>query len=180
MLFRSMTVDVVDRVLRRIAALVVDIIADAQNVYNSAVQRELISLKNIFAQVIQDAGSERGIEVRAEVDDSVTLEADAGLLVSALGNLLQNAIKYTHDNESITLRAISVDHAVSIEVEDHCGGLPDGSEEELFQPFVTDGRGAGLGLAIARRAVEAHGGTLSVRNLPGTGCVFAISIPTLH
>ena len=61
-----------------------------------------------------------------------------------------------------------------------CGGLPDGASTELFEPFVqrgTDRSGLGLGLAIVRQAVEAHGGTVAVENLPGRGCVFTVRLP---
>ena len=67
-----------------------------------------------------------------------------------------------------------------IEVEDACGGLPPGKVEEAFAPFVRlDDRqsGFGLGLAIAKQAVDAHGGSIRVQNLPGKGCVFVLELP---
>ena len=67
-----------------------------------------------------------------------------------------------------------------IAVEDECGGLPDDVRERIFKPFQQvrrDPRGVGLGLAISRRGVEANGGHLGVRNVPGTGCVFTIELP---
>jgi signal transduction histidine kinase len=69
---------------------------------------------------------------------------------------------------------------IRIEVEDECGGLAPGSIEKMFQPFTqlgNDRSGLGLGLTICRNSVEASGGTLSVRDLPGTGCVFTIDLP---
>ena len=67
-----------------------------------------------------------------------------------------------------------------IEVEDECGGIPD-STRDLFQAFGErrgrDRTGLGLGLSIARKAVKAHGGDISVRNRPGKGCVFVIEVP---
>jgi signal transduction histidine kinase len=70
-------------------------------------------------------------------------------------------------------------HAV-IEIEDCCGGLPPGKVEEAFAPFVRlDDRqsGFGLGLAIAKQAVDAHAGTIRVQNLPGKGCIFVLELP---
>ena len=67
-----------------------------------------------------------------------------------------------------------------IDVQDHCGGLAHGSVERMFAPFAQHGHdrsGLGLGLSIARQSVEADHGTLSVRDLPGIGCVFTISLP---
>ena len=66
---------------------------------------------------------------------------------------------------------------------DECGGLPSGKSAELFRPFEqcgTDRTGVGLGLSISKRAVEANGGTLTVRDLPGLGCVFTVNLPRLH
>jgi signal transduction histidine kinase len=68
----------------------------------------------------------------------------------------------------------------TVEVEDACGGLPAGNAAQLFEPFVQRGEdrsGFGLGLAIVKQALEAHGGRVSVRNLPGTGCVFCLELP---
>jgi signal transduction histidine kinase len=69
---------------------------------------------------------------------------------------------------------------VLIEVEDQCGGFPEGKAKVVFAPFEqhhADRSGLGLGLSIARRAVEANLGTLTVRDMPGIGCVFVIDLP---
>ena len=69
---------------------------------------------------------------------------------------------------------------IVIGVEDECGGLPDGNVEEIFRPFEQLGSertGLGLGLSISRRGIEANGGKLYVRNIPGTGCGFTIDLP---
>jgi signal transduction histidine kinase len=94
--------------------------------------------------------------------------------------LIQNGLKFTKAGTSVTLRARSDAARVNLEVEDCCGGLPAGSAECMFTPFSrrnSDRSGLGLGLAIARQSVEAAGGTLSVRNLVGTGCIFTIDLP---
>jgi C4-dicarboxylate-specific signal transduction histidine kinase len=78
------------------------------------------------------------------------------------------------------LNAYALADRILIDVLDHCGGLPPGSAESMFMPFVQEGQdrsGLGLGLSIARRSVEANGGLLSVRNQPGAGCVFTIDLP---
>jgi len=69
---------------------------------------------------------------------------------------------------------------VLIEVADHCGGLPAGAMRTMFKPFAqvgADRTGVGLGLTIARRSVEAGGGQLTVRDVPGIGCVFSLRLP---
>jgi signal transduction histidine kinase len=70
---------------------------------------------------------------------------------------------------------------VFIEVEDTCGGLAPGAMEKIFAPFEqasADRSGFGLGLAITRQAIEVQGGSITVRDLPGRGCVFAVDFPS--
>jgi signal transduction histidine kinase len=114
------------------------------------------------------------------VDPRLAVEADRDLLLAAIGNLLQNAFKYTKPRSEVTLHAYSSADRVLIDVQDSCGGLPPGDPERMFQPFVqagTDRSGLGLGLSISRRSVAANDGLLSVRDVPGSGCVFTIDLP---
>ena len=115
-----------------------------------------------------------------EVDASVAIAGNRDHLLAALDNLLQNAFKFTHPHTQVTLHAYATADRVCIDIEDHCGGLPSGYAEKLFRPFTQSGfdrSGLGLGLSIARRTAEAEGGSLTVRNVPGTGCVFTMSLP---
>ena len=114
------------------------------------------------------------------VDAELGVCANRELLSAALGNLLQNAFKFSDPKTEITLRAYAFGQNVLIEVKDGCGGLPPGIADQLFTPFTQqsdDKSGLGLGLSIARRSVEDDLGTLTVRDIPGTGCVFTISLP---
>lgn len=116
------------------------------------------------------------------VDPTLALYGNRELLMAALANILQNAFKFTHAQTEITLHAVAFGEHVLIEVSDHCGGLPFGSAEKMFSPFTQRGddkSGLGLGLSIARQSVEDDSGSLSVRDVPGTGCVFTICLP-LH
>jgi signal transduction histidine kinase len=115
----------------------------------------------------------------APVDVDLRLEANRGLLSAALGNLLQNAFKFSHAHGKVQLRAVQASGRVLIQVQDSCGGLPPGSAERMFTPFAQrseDRTGLGLGLSISRKAVEAEGGTLRVQDLPGVGCVFTMDL----
>ena len=107
--------------------------------------------------------------------------ADRQMLSAAVENLLQNAFKFTRRHSHVAVRAHATpENRVLIEVEDECGGLPPGTAQMLFRPFEqrgTDRSGLGLGLPIAQRSVEANGGVIHVRDLPGTGCIFTIDLP---
>jgi signal transduction histidine kinase len=116
----------------------------------------------------------------SDVDPQLAIDVDRDLLQGALGNLLQNAFKFTHTGSEVHLDAYSAGNRILIEVRDHCGGLSSADPETLFNPFEqagSDRSGLGLGLSIARRSVEANGGELRVRDLPGRGCVFTIDLP---
>ena len=114
------------------------------------------------------------------VDYKLEIEVDRQLLASAVTNLLHNAFKYTRLRGGIKLTTHATPDRVRIEIEDECGGLPPGKAEELFLPFEqrgADRAGLGLGLTISRRAIDANGGKLSVRDIPGKGCVFTVDLP---
>jgi signal transduction histidine kinase len=114
------------------------------------------------------------------VDPTLFVDGDPQLLTSAVMNLLLNAFKYTPPGGRVTLRARAEDRQLLVEIEDECGGIRQ-SADDLFQVFGerrgTDRSGLGLGLSIARKAVRAHGGEIVVRNMPGKGCVFVVSVP---
>jgi signal transduction histidine kinase len=116
------------------------------------------------------------------VDDGVAIEADRQVLAAVVGNLLQNAFKFTQPRTTVTLSVGASADRVLIAVQDECGGLPAGRVEELFRPFEqhsADRTGLGLGLAFSRWGVEANCGRISARNLPEEGCVFTVDLPRL-
>lgn len=143
-----------------------------------------------MSEIIGDAEVEAAMSTETDgialavspVPRGVDVAVDQQILAAAIGNLLQNAFKFTHAKGHVTLRTTATDDHVRIEIEDECGGLPPGRAEDLFLPFSqgSDKRtGLGLGLSISRRGVEAMGGSLDVRNLPGKGCIFSIELPRL-
>ena len=116
------------------------------------------------------------------VENGLTIDADRQVLAAAVGNLLQNAFKFTRPRTTITLRVEATAERVRIEVQDECGGLPRGSLNELFRPFEqrsADRTGLGLGLAFSRRGVEANDGRIYARDLAPRGCVFTVDLPRL-
>ncbi len=116
------------------------------------------------------------------VEDGVEIRADRQILAAVVGNLLQNAFKFTKPRTTVTLSVHASPQRVLIEVRDECGGLAAGSVNELFLPFEqrsADRTGLGLGLAFSRWGAEANDGRIYARNLPGEGCVFTVDLPRL-
>ena len=158
----------------------------------SEVRQGVASDRQVFsiATFIQEAECAARLEAEAAgcglvvhpVRQDMSVRGNRAMLHAALANLLQNAFKFTHAHTEIAVHAYASDGKALIEVHDHCGGLSLASAEKMFAPFTqrsADRRGLGLGLAIARHSIEADFGTLTVRDIPGTGCVFTIALP-LH
>ena len=177
------TAALVDRSLRRLSALVESSIAHVR-IDAGKHAPERISLRELVEDIEISASMEAnalGLTLSVgRVERGVDLKADRQLLVAAVGNLLQNAFKFTHPNGHVSLNVSWTPDRVLIEVEDECGGLPPGEVDALFRPYEqrgADRTGLGLGLSISRRSVEADGGVLRVRDMPGVGCVFTIELP---
>ncbi len=145
---------------------------------------ERVAVWEIFEEVVIGASivaQSRGLHFAVEtVDRTLVVEADRQILAAALANLVQNALKFTHPGSTVSLRAVATSDRILIEIEDECGGLPEGDVVNLLRPFVQGGgdrTGLGLGLAICLKAVKAISGVLRIRDLPGKGCIFTIDLP---
>ena len=178
------TSDLVKRNLLAIRALLDRTLADVRVAAEIPVHVELFSVADFIAEVEVSAALEahaRNCKFAViSVDPRLAVDADRALLISAVSNLLNNAFKFTVPHSEVSLRAYGIADRVRIDVEDHCGGLPPGIAGSIFVPFTqgsADKSGLGLGLSIARRVVEANQGTLTVRDQPGSGCVFTIDLP---
>jgi len=144
---------------------------------------EPLAIRDLLAEAVQEVepkAEHKTISVTLDVEDGLLVEGDRRLLHSLAANLIGNAIKFSAPGGSVVIKGKRDDGQVVIEFADGCGGLPQGSLAELFEPYVqrgADRSGLGLGLAIVRQAVEAHGGTIGVRNVGTVGCVFTVRLP---
>ncbi|MGZ9005563.1 MAG: sensor histidine kinase, partial [Burkholderiales bacterium] len=178
------TGQVLDRSLIGLRDLIERTIAEVRLTHAMTPRVERLNVAEFVAEVHISAGMQakaRGSELFVgPVDDALFINANRDLLSSALMNLLQNAFKFSKQHSHISLQTRVVADRILIDVEDECGGLPAGKAEELFQAFQQRGidrTGLGLGLSISRQSIEAIGGELQVRDLPGRGCIFTISLP---
>jgi two-component system sensor histidine kinase KdpD len=114
--------------------------------------------------------------------DLPAVRVDAPLVIQVFANLLDNCVRHTPPGTRISISANSEDDAVRVLVDDNGPGLPPGDPERLFKKFQrgreeSDSGGAGLGLAICRAIIDAHGGTITASQRPGGGTRFAFTLP---
>jgi signal transduction histidine kinase len=144
---------------------------------------ERFDLGAVVAEAIGEsslAAKDKSITLHADSRDTIEIQGDRRLIYSALANLVNNAVKFTHPGGKVHVAWRVVGESAVIDVGDECGGLPAGAVDKMFEAFVQVGKdrsGFGLGLAIARQAVDAHGGAITVHNREGDGCTLSIELP---
>ena len=107
-----------------------------------------------------------------------TWPLDPHLMQQALTNLLRNAIQASPDGERAEATLTQEDGNLVIQIRDHGEGVPEQDRDRIFEPFYTTRtRGTGLGLAVARRIVALHGGTITATDHPEGGAVFEVALP---
>lgn len=110
------------------------------------------------------------------------LDLDPGRIRQVLSNLLANALRYTPAGGTVSVRYRQADGQVLLEVQDSGPGIPPEELPYVFERFYksTDSGGMGLGLAIARHLVEAHGGTIRAESTPGQGTTMQVTLPVIE
>jgi len=178
------TAQLLDDDLKRLNEIIERSLTEVRLRVDPEVHAVSINLLQVVDQILVSAQIETRLKKQLldiKIDPSLTFKADLQLIHSALFNIVQNAIKFSRQGGKIELRGALHGEHIIIEVEDECGGLS-GNTVELFRPFVQQNenkQGLGLGLTIARRAIELNNGTLEVSNLLGKGCIFKITLPSL-
>ena len=149
-------------------------------------RRQRVTLADVVAQAVPAAAplsAARGIRLVGDAPD-VLVDVDVREVTRVLANLLTNAIRHTSDGGAVRILGGTAGEDAYLAVEDECGGIPEQDLPRVFEvafrgtPARTPGadEGAGLGLAIARGIVDAHGGHVDVRNIDG-GCRFTVRFP---
>ena len=139
-----------------------------------------VTLNNINA-------AKKGSRIQLKsVDLPALLNVDGPKIKQVVDNLITNAIKFSPPNSSVTVEASQTPAACTVSVLDNGPGIPEGEKHKLFKDFgrtsVTPTAGeksTGLGLAICRKIIEAHQGSIQADNRPGGGCTFMFSLPQL-
>jgi PAS domain S-box-containing protein len=178
-------------IIRRAAESIERLIADLLDVTrieagNLAVRKASLDLRALIAEIVDlfaEQARARKIALRATIDDDVpTVAGDRDRLIQVLSNLLGNALKFTPEGQTITVLATRTDGAAQIAVEDSGSGISDQDLPHIFDRFWQAQRqsraGAGLGLAICKGIIEAHGGRIWASSAVGRGTTMCFTVPT--
>jgi signal transduction histidine kinase len=177
---------IVDAQARRLAALLEDFL-DVQRIEHEgldlATERvDLAALLDEQAELYAEQSPKHTVEVELE-ERPLAVRGDPDRLAQVVGNLLSNAIKYSPEGGTVRLAAERSDAGVRVIVRDEGLGIPEDQQERIFTKFFRGDAGAtgitgtGLGLAVSREIVEAHGGSIGFDSDPATGSTFWVELP---
>ncbi len=150
------------------------------------IKKEEVKLSQLLQSMVEDASfeaQERGIKITQYIEADINMQGDANLLYSAIENVVRNAIKYSYDHGEVVLRLFkSAENGLTLTVSDEGYGVPECELEAIFQPFMRSSNsqakdGYGVGLAIAKQIVEAHGGKMAAKNLLPRGFEMRFDLP---
>jgi signal transduction histidine kinase/CheY-like chemotaxis protein len=186
----AQSLEIIDRQVRHMARLIEDLM-DISRISRDQLELRYsdFTVSDLVEDVLEGAryeAEEAGHTLRVEVENPLlSLHADRARIVQVIGNLLNNAIKYTPRGGHIYCRLSESGHDLLVEVEDDGIGIPPEKLTDIFQPFSQLDRslektrgGLGIGLALSQRLVFLHGGTLvALSEGPGKGSTFRATLP---
>ena len=174
----------------RLDAITEDLLSLARveaTVEESRLQTESLALDGLLSEVAQGyqaRAAKKDVELAVAYLPDLVVEANRSLLGQAIGNLLDNAIRYSEPGGRVEIEAHAAESEVSVLVRDYGAGIAREHLPRLFERFYRVDRarsrqegGTGLGLAIVKRVARAHGGRVSVDSAPSEGSTFRIHLP---
>jgi two-component system, OmpR family, phosphate regulon sensor histidine kinase PhoR len=184
---------IIRRQVARLNQLVTDILT-LSSIEQDGKPRRLATAEEALADIVGEAvgvcadrAAAKQVEVGIACDPDLRAEVHAALLVQALVNLVDNAIKFSEAGGRVEVSATRADGSVQIQVTDHGIGIESRHLSRIFERFyrIDKGRsramgGTGLGLSIVRHVAKAHGGDVAVASTPGQGSIFRITLPSVH
>jgi len=176
---------VAERNADRLLTLVSDLLSVAAGSFE--IRPRPTDLADLVEQSLDSAApaaADHGVTLVNECQSALPVLGDIGRLGQVLDNLVSNAVKYTPDGGTVTIRGRLADASVVCEVQDTGIGMDSGEKAEAFTKFFRAGAvrrtaipGVGLGLAITKAIVESHGGSISLRSEPGMGTTVRFELP---
>jgi two-component system OmpR family sensor kinase len=146
---------------------------------------EVLDLRDILAEIADDARFEaerKHCSIDLDIDGALAARGSHELLYRAIENVVRNAVLHSPEGGRISISARAKEGRLHLAIADNGSGVPESDLAAIFDPFVRSGSGPslggyGLGLAITRRVVEAHGGSVSATNRRDGGLVVVLELP---
>ncbi len=181
---RSKHVDRILGELKNLSRVVNDFLSFARKATPELEKRDVCELLEEVLQLVEKEAHERGITLKAKLGKNLNAQVAPDMLRGAFLNIVQNAIQAAPEalgQVSVTLCHADGDQSISFVCQDNGPGIPKDHRETIFQPFfTTKQKGTGLGLALVKKTVLAHGGTIVVEDNQPQGTSIAITIPCHH
>jgi signal transduction histidine kinase len=145
---------------------------------NRPLAKERVRLGDVVRGAAESVRRPDGVAVEVRALDAVEVEGDAGQLRQVFTNLLDNAVHAASPEGAVRVSAEPEGRGVAVAIEDTGPGVDAATVRRLFEPLITTkDRGIGLGLALVKRIVERHGGTVAYERAPGGGARFTVRLP---
>jgi two-component system phosphate regulon sensor histidine kinase PhoR len=180
--------EIIGRNAARMERLIDDLLslAKLEQQERESLETKSESLRELVLEAIASveyAAMGKNLKLELDCPEDIRVEVNGGLIVQAVFNLLDNAVKYSPAESQVRIRARRIDSRLRIEVRDQGPGIPAAQLPRLFERFyrVDKARsreqgGTGLGLAIVRHIAEVHGGSVGVESWEGEGSLFWIEL----
>lgn len=183
------SLEIMHRTVRRLTRIIRDLFLLARSdAGDLPLKSEPLYPGDVVSQTVRayrTVARDRGVTLAAECDDDLIIDGDDDLLQRMIGNLVENAIRHSPRGAEVRVHCAADGPLARIEVRDQGSGVPAECRERIFERFyradpartAREGSGAGLGLPIARRIAEVHGGDLRLEESGADGSLFAVTLP---
>lgn len=177
--------DTVNDEMQRMVRLLNDLL-DLSRMYARSLRFEVaaVSVQDLITRAVQrfsQSAAKAGVALKHSCEEEdLTVSGDRVHLDRVMDNLLSNALRHTPAGGDILLSCWQSGAMVYLSISDSGEGISPSQQARVFEPFVqvgTHGGGAGLGLAMCREIVQQHGGSITLRSVPGRGSVFTVKLP---
>ncbi len=182
--------DIISRQTERMHALIEDLLSLSRlehSVTSDEISFDGVFISELFEDILdtfETRANDKNIQISINCNEHLKIHGNKALLVQALGNLVDNALKYSPESGNIDIFAVQEGPDVYISVKDEGCGIPADHHERLFERFYVVDKsrsrklgGTGLGLAIVKHIARIHKGNVSVQSSPGNGSIFTITLP---
>jgi len=178
----------IDRLTRLVNNLLdISMIESGKLKYN----RETVGLQDIIGMAVDTMKNQyevKGLNLTIDIPENLSkMNVDKDRMIQVILNLLNNALKFTHEGGNVKISAFEYENYIEIHVEDDGVGIPPDKIDKIFNIFyqidnssTRSYAGAGLGLAITKGIIEDHGGSISAISAPSRGSIFILKLPKLH